>query len=710
MALDPTVRQRIQEGYTAYLQGRGFRPRRGQKEMIAAIARALASDGLTRDEGESGPVCVVEAGTGTGKTLAYLLAALPLAETAEKQVVVATATVALQEQILHRDFPDLIAHTGWNYRVAVAKGRGRYMCPLRQEAVMDAVQAREAGLALFEDEVPFVPTRNAQRLYRRLNNAFEAGEWSGDRDSWPEAIADQDWRPLTVERGQCAAARCRHFRDCPFFRDREALLDADCIIANHDLLLADLALGGGLILPPLDETLYIIDEAHRFADTALRHFSGQCRVHATLSWLDTARKRLSAAQAILAPIDGFTATLRPLLDRFTALEQVLLEVQPALRALLDNADSDSEGQLRYRFPGGDVGDELREHALLLARQGEGITKALEGLGQSLVTALDGDHPVVPRPDIEQYHQLVGSWAARAGSFTELWQLFAQPLSDAPGAAPVARWIEAVESPGGVDLQLNASPVNAGGLLNGQLWSRCWGAVLTSATLRSLGTFQRFERQLGAPSKASYTVVESAFDYAASGELRVPREAVEGGFADEHTEVVLALLPELLSQERGTLALFSSQRQMEAIHERLSEECRQRILMQGQYSNQEILKRHRQHIDDGKSSVIFGLASFAEGVDLPGEYCSHVIIAKLPFAVPNDPIQATMAEWIESRGGNPFMEMTLPDASLKLVQACGRLLRSEKDRGRITLLDRRVISKRYGSRILADLPPFRRVLS
>ncbi len=170
------------------------------------------------------------------------------------------------------------------------------------------------------------------------------------------------------------------------------------------------------------------------------------------------------------------------------------------------------------------------------------------------------------------------------------------------------------------------------------------------------------------------------------------------------------MPGLLEQERGTLVLFSSQRQMESIYERLPEASKQRILMQGQYSNQEILQRHRQRIDEQGSSVIFGLASFAEGVDLPGDYCSHVIIAKLPFAVPNDPIQATLAEWIESRGGNPFMEMTLPDASLKLVQACGRLLRSEKDRGRITLLDRRVLSKRYGSRILADLPPFRRVLS
>lgn len=712
MTLDTAVRQRIQAGYSAYLRGRDFRPRQGQKEMIAAIARALAAVEEVHADGEQGAVCVVEAGTGTGKTLAYLLATLPIAEAAGKQVVIATATVALQEQILRKDFPDLISHTQWSLEVALAKGRGRYMCPLKLEAVMDAVRARESGLALFDDEIPFVPSRSAQRLYRRFGNAFEAGEWSGDRDSWPDAVTEQEWRPVTVERSQCAGARCRHFCECPFFRDREALVEADCIVANHDLLLADLALGGGVILPPPADTIYVIDEAHRFADTALRHFSGQCRIQASLNWIEQARKRLAAAQHLLEPIDGVTAALRPLLDRLVTLEQGLVQVEPGLRTLLDDpaAETGHAGTLRYRFRHGDVGTELRELALHLARQSESVAKGLESMTQHLAKALDEEHSQLPRVDLEQYHQLVGSWSTRAAGVTELWQMFAHPFDEASTAAPVARWLETVESSAGVDIQLSASPVNAGGILTGHLWNRCSAAVLTSATLRSLGTFQRFGRHLGVPADTHYAVVESAFDHAAAGELRIPRGAVEGGFAEAHTAAVLMLLPEILGMERGTLALFSSQRQMETIYEGLDESWQERILMQGRFSNQEILQRHRQRIDDQENSIIFGLASFAEGVDLPGDYCSHVIIAKLPFAVPDDPVQATMAEWIEGRGGNSFMEMTLPDASLKLVQACGRLLRSEQDRGRITLLDRRVVSKRYGSRILADLPPFRRVLS
>ena len=142
-----------------------------------------------------------------------------------------------------------------------------------------------------------------------------------------------------------------------------------------------------------------------------------------------------------------------------------------------------------------------------------------------------------------------------------------------------------------------------------------------------------------------------------------------------------------------------------VYEELPESWRERILLQGDSSKQEMLVQHRKRIDAGEGSVLFGLASFAEGVDLPGDYCRHVVIAKLPFAVPDDPIEASLSEWVEARGGNPFMEITVPDASLKLVQACGRLLRTETDTGKITLLDRRIITKRYGKAILNSLPPF-----
>jgi ATP-dependent DNA helicase DinG len=178
-------------------------------------------------------------------------------------------------------------------------------------------------------------------------------------------------------------------------------------------------------------------------------------------------------------------------------------------------------------------------------------------------------------------------------------------------------------------------------------------------------------------------------------------------AEAHTQEIVELLPTLLSSSEGSLVLFASRRQMEQVYEGISKDWQQRIITQGGYSKHEVLRMHKQAVDSGEGSVIFGLASFAEGVDLPGVYCNHVVIAKIPFAVPDQPVESALAEWVESRGGNPFMDITVPDAALKLVQASGRLLRTETDKGRVTLLDRRVVSRRYGRAMLDSLPPFRR---
>jgi len=180
--------------------------------------------------------------------------------------------------------------------------------------------------------------------------------------------------------------------------------------------------------------------------------------------------------------------------------------------------------------------------------------------------------------------------------------------------------------------------------------------------------------------------------------------------EQHTAMLIAMLPQLLDPQEGSLVLFSSRRQMNDVFEALAPDWRERILTQDSLGKQELLSRHRARIDGGDGSVIFGLASFAEGVDLPGNYCRHVVIAKIPFAVPDAPVEAALAEWIAARGGNAFMEIAVPDAALKLVQASGRLLRTEADTGRITLLDKRIVTRQYGRAILDSLPPFRREIS
>ncbi|MFZ1293085.1 MAG: helicase C-terminal domain-containing protein, partial [Pseudomonadales bacterium] len=245
------------------------------------------------------------------------------------------------------------------------------------------------------------------------------------------------------------------------------------------------------------------------------------------------------------------------------------------------------------------------------------------------------------------------------------------------------------------------------LLRESIWERACGAVLTSATLTALGSFDRIILRAGLPDDSVFATVPSPFDYQGRACLAVPRLAADPGDPLAHTREVGSWLDANLDLAEASLVLFASRKQMRDVYDRVCLALRDRILLQDHFTKQELLRLHRERVEAGAGSVIFGLASFAEGIDLPGGYCMHVVIAKLPFAVPDEPVEAALAEWVESRGGNPFMEISVPDAALRLVQASGRLLRTEEDTGRITLLDRRVITRAYGRKILDSLPPFRR---
>jgi len=190
---------------------------------------------------------------------------------------------------------------------------------------------------------------------------------------------------------------------------------------------------------------------------------------------------------------------------------------------------------------------------------------------------------------------------------------------------------------------------------------------------------------------------------------VPRLNCDPSDNLRHTELIVAAIPKLLATTDAALMLFSSRRQMRDVLDGLDDEWRDRVLCQDDFQKSQLLKYHRKRVDDGEGSIIFGLASFAEGIDLPSKYCTHVLIAKLPFSVPNDPVEMTLADWVEEQGHNPFMKLAVPDAAFRLLQATGRLLRNEQDTGQITLFDERIVTRRYGKAILDSLPPYRREL-
>ena len=211
---------------------------------------------------------------------------------------------------------------------------------------------------------------------------------------------------------------------------------------------------------------------------------------------------------------------------------------------------------------------------------------------------------------------------------------------------------------------------------------------------------------GLHEETLFKQIGSPFDFFNNGLLQIPARGFDPSDSEAHTQAIVEVLPQLIEPEKGSLVLFSSRRQMQSVLQGISEELKLKTLSQDDHSKQELIRLHRDRVDKGQTSVIFGLASLTEGIDLPGNYCCHVIIAKIPFSVPNDPVEKTLGEWIKDQGKNPFSEISVPEASMRLIQASGRLLRTEKDTGTITILDQRLLNKFYGKGIVNSLPPYR----
>ena len=703
--LDDSLKDEIQTAYREFLNNKSLKPRYGQRLMIAHIARSLSAiksdaEGQRLEDGTP-HLCVVEAGTGTGKTLAYSLAAIPLARALRKSLVISTATVALQEQIVERDLPDIMRHSGLSFDFRLAKGRGRYLCLSR----LDNHLAGTAQAALYPDEIAATPAAESLKIYESMAEALMAGKWDGDKDRWTGELPEATWQAVITDHAGCAGRRCAHIRQCSFFKAREDLAAAEVIVANHDLVLADLALGGGAILPSPEDTIYVLDEAHHLPDKVIGHFSYQSRIGSSIRWLEQSERGIGEILKEGGLAENFRGGLEAGITALIHCRQAMQVVRPLLENMLDDSGAEPERQGRYRLEHGAVPAELGAQAQTLADAFRELLSEISLSVDELEDAMDERELTQPQELQEQWLALLANIRFRTEANLSLWQSYANwEEGETP---PVARWLQWVHSGTGVDVDISSSPVLAANTLERQLWQRCYGAVLTSATLTALGNFERFDMRSGTAGRAIYEVVPSPFKHAEAGELYIPQLAAEPGDVEGHTAAVAETLESLVKQDEGTLVLFSSRRQMENVFEMLSPALAAKTLCQDSRSKQALLDEHRGKIKSGEGSVIFGLASFAEGVDLPGRECQHVIIAKLPFAVPDDPVEQTLSEWIQQQGRNAFMEISVPDAALRLVQASGRLLRRESDTGRITVLDRRLVSKFYGKRMLDSLPPYRR---
>jgi len=698
------VKHDIQQLYRQLLKQLGLNARWGQKQMIATVANHFLSikmDAEGKRKGDN-PACIVEAGTGTGKTLAYMVACLPIAQALEKKLVIATATIALQEQIVEKDLPAIKKHGGYDFDFQLAKGRRRYVCVSRLDQALSQNASLDPTQALFEDELALKLDGQQQALYKDMVMQLGASKWDGDRDAWSDPLPEDHWRPITTDHRGCTNRRCSHFNECPFFKARAGLEQADCIVTNHDLVLADLALGGGAILPAPEDTIYIFDEGHHLADKTLKQFTHQQGIRQLNRWYGQTRSGLKkfikewqggGRGASLS--DQVQEHVQPLEQQLIGLEQFL--DQPAF-----SPQDGYQQQESYRFPQGVVPTELVQISHDLGLTSARLARDLGALHELMDDVVKGEQNGLAKDQAETYLAAFGLLQQNAEQQLALWQAYAKV--DTAGEVPMARWLQHWQTPERVDLEISASPILAANLLQENLWKRCYGALLTSATLTALGRFDQLLTHAGLNPKSAMLAVASPFDFSQS-QICVPKEAVEPGPEAVFVENLVKGLEAQLNPDEASLVLFTSRKVMQLVFEGMQDHWQDVIFQQGESSKQRLLNQHKQRIDDGEGSVLFGLASFAEGIDLPGDYLTHVVITRLPFTVPDRPVPAALAEWIENSGGNSFMQLSVPEASVRLVQATGRLLRKEDDKGRITILDKRIVSKRYGQQLLQSLPPY-----
>lgn len=677
--LSDILKKQIRSSYDVITQALpNFKKRNAQNYLVAEIAKVLAGE-----YDKSRRILVAEAGTGIGKSLAYILAALPVAQRLNKKMIISTATITLQEQLINKDLPFFLRHSDYKFSFTLAKGRQRYCC---EHKLFSCLQ--ETAQSTLLDEKPQMGDRN---LLKDLNDAYLAGKWQGDRDSWPKTIPNRIWQQIVSDKFSCKRALANH-RQCPFHRARDDINKADVIVVNHALLLADLELGGGIILPDPDNCFYILDEAHHLPKISRDFSSARGSVKGSQDWL----KKLKPLMQQINKIVKRQTTITPGLNLLETAVEITKDLKIVEQYFSNNShyfdDSDS-----YRFEMGEIPQGLSITAENLSLESKKCLSALNKLFTIINEEIkDGN---LKLSDAESLLIDCGFFLQRLENMSALWKMLSVERSNKQ--IPTAIWVEKENN----EFYLNASPIEVGGLLEMMLWSKAAGTILCSATLTSLNNFDYFKRQSGLKSDdgTQYLRLKSPFNYPAVPLIiaDMDLDPTQPGFDDELADKI----DYFITDKQANLVLFASYWQMKLVAEKLSHKYGGALLIQGELSRSKLIESHKKRCDKGQTSILFGTGSLSEGLDLPGFYLTNLIITKLPFAVPNSPVEEAHSEWIKAQGGNPFMQLSIPETSKKLIQSCGRLIRKEDDAGRIIILDKRVKTKRYGKGLLDALPPF-----
>jgi len=603
----------------------GFVPRQAQLRMAEAVVAAIQSQGEL----------IAEAGTGTGKTYAYLVPAL----LSNQRTIISTGTKALQDQLFHRDLPRVRQALGARLRTALLKGRANYLCWYRLE------RARSEGLF---DSRETVAQLHALHTWASASDSGDLSEASFLPEGSPL------WPQVTSTAENCLGTDCPFYQDCFVVKARQRAQEADLVVVNHHLLFADQALkqeGFGEILPGAHT--FILDEAHQVPELAAQFFG---RMLSARQLQDLARD----AQTEAVAVSGAQAVVQ-------APARALDEAVRDLRLALDAVPARGNLALWSRTPGLD----------------EVLGKARGALAElhAVLAPLD-ERSVGLKSCAERAEQLTGDAEAVFG-----------PHDDG-----LVRWYE-LSARG---FQVHCTPLDVSATLRDFRARSQASWIHTSATLAVDGHFEHFASQMGLVSPQTL-LQASPFDYHNQALLYLPQAMPEPGTPHHVEALIEATLPLLDASNGRAFLLFTSHRALRQAAELLAERREFPLFVQGTQSRHLLLESFRA----SGNGVLLGAASFWEGVDVAGDALQLVVIDKLPFAAPDDPVLEARLDSIRRRGGQPFRDWQLPQAVIALKQGAGRLIRTHEDHGVLVLCDPRLVSKSYGALFLASLPPFAR---
>jgi ATP-dependent DNA helicase DinG len=693
LSLEEIGRVFAPDGMMGHLKG--YEQRDEQLRMALTVAEAFNHDRVT----------LIEAGTGTGKSLAYLVPSILWAVRNNQRVVVSTNTINLQEQLIKKDLPFLTRNSSIEFKAVLVKGRSNYACLRKLEQV-------ETEPSLFPDE-------SAQELTTII-------EWSkacqdGCRSDLAFTPRGSTWEEVCCEADQCSRSRCKHFNRCFFYRARRDASAARILVVNHALLLSDIVLrketgyDATAILPPFSRLIF--DEGHHLEDVATTHLSQVITRGGVLKQLHRLVPQKANRAGLLTIIssritrdlpesrEGLYMELSGLLESHLLpknrdLEQLTEQIMDWLAISLEHDAGGLVGREQKLRITADVSStpfwqECCQRLKTLADALNDYTSAL----RTLLRRCE-DLPEKLREKLSDQLLDTSGIEGRLQAMAETLLFF---ISEAEG---YCRWIESKRGSRGVQARLCAAPLDISAQVKETVLDKLKTIIVTSATLTVGGEFSYLKKRTGfgllPKARLSELYLASPFDYATQVFVAVPDDMPEPtahGFREALEEHILRAVA---ISKGGVFILFTSYDLLNKVYSSLSPEFAKLgliALKQGETGRHALLAHFRKE----GNAVLFGTDSFWEGVDVKGEALRLVIIARLPFQVPTEPVQQARSEKIEADGGDPFREFSVPQAVIKFRQGFGRLIRSRDDRGAVLILDRRVVTKNYGKKFLRSLP-------